>query len=124
MKYNVTIINTWFTKCEAAYGGACYIYSGSEENSLLFEHCKFIYNKINNRNSGQIEDKTLFGGSSLFITAKNGNISYCEFIGNKGRSGSLKMYNKFDDERSAKQLDDISSSKMNSFSNSNCEFVQ
>lgn len=37
LKYNITFNNTCFTRSYAAYGSACYIYSSSNSNDVLFK---------------------------------------------------------------------------------------
>ena len=116
LKYNITLNATCFTRCKAAYGGGCYIYSSSDKNEVLLEYCSFNSNSITNKK------EKYFGGSSLFLSSKNGNINFCCFKNNKGKFGSVKIYNKFDDElNKLKKLDDEEDDK-NSFSIINCDF--
>lgn len=124
----MTIINTWFTRCEAVFGGACYIYSNSETNEVSIEHCKFKDNKVNgNKNSIEHKQKGLFGGSTLFMTARNADISNSSFVSNKEKYVAFKIYNRFDDDGSAKLLDENDSSSItnsNTISIINCDFQQ
>ena len=58
------------------------------------------------------------------MSAKNVNVSMCKFYSNKGKSGCLKLYNKFDDDddKRIKELE-FDESKQNSISISNCDFA-
>ncbi|KAK8897624.1 hypothetical protein M9Y10_015586 [Tritrichomonas musculus] len=52
--------------------------------------CQFDHNIVTLSSS----ENSLFGGSSIFFTAKKGNVKSCTFLYDEGPS-SLKIYNKF-----------------------------
>lgn len=91
---NVILENITFSYCVAAFGGACYIYQNSEENNVLILFCTFENNKATKKKPIDKNDE-LFGGSSVFLSARNGNVTKSKFITAKGEGTSLKIYNKF-----------------------------
>lgn len=80
-----------FTSCQAAYGGASYIYSSIESINVIINNCIFVKNKANS-GSGY---NGLTGGNSLYLTIQQGSINNCNFNQNAGLS-SVKVTNKFD----------------------------
>lgn len=78
LDYNVTIIDSFFLKCKAVYGGAVFIYSSCEQNEVLIQSCQFESN-IAERRSINNENPDLFGGSAVFMTARNCNVNASMF---------------------------------------------
>ena len=63
------------------------------------------------------------------MTVRNANISFCSFQGSRGKKGSLKFYNKFDDDNVYTQKKKVHileaenrNEKQNSFLISDCDF--
>lgn len=94
---NATFINVSFINCSANYGGAAFIYSSSELFDVSFFNCYFESNKALAISSTDDKNKNLFGGNALFLICRQTNISNCTFVRNKGKAGSVKVYNKFDE---------------------------
>lgn len=97
IKNNLTNINKkidlkglTFSECGAVYGGAVYIYSVSRKSKIEIKNCIFTNNKASNDKS-----LPLFGGSSIFMTARKGKVIECSMNDNEGTD--LKLYNYFDE---------------------------
>lgn len=83
---NITLLNLNFTGCESLYGGAVYLYSGYEPSAVDIQNCTFISNKaISNKKD------PLFGGSAIYLAAKNVNVFNCLFRENIGEGGAFKI---------------------------------
>lgn len=96
--------NLVITDCKATYGGAIYAFSDKEENlininSCTFERCEAASKPTDSSNG-------LFGGAAVYLQVKNGVISNCIFIKNKGNN--VKVDSLFDS--SSKLLGKSSSS--------------
>lgn len=91
---NLNLTNINFKRCKAVYGGALYIYSLSRSSNISVSFCSFHSNEILNRESLSVYQ--LFGGSSVFLTARIGTFLNCSFNGNKGESGSFKIFGNFE----------------------------
>lgn len=87
-----TIEGCTFDNCSAAYGGAVYLYSNIETNSITIKKCKFTSNRITNSESN---DELLNGGSAILFAVMNGKIVTCKFVNNNGKS-AVKVVNNFD----------------------------
>ena len=120
LKYNISIINNNFTRCSAVYGGACYIYSISEQNDVFIQSCLFVSNTIHKSDIIN-ENAEIKGGINIFISAKNMNMSQSIFYNNKGRNGVVRIYNEFDGEMNQKRISQLEE-KRNSLSITNCDF--
>ena len=102
--HNVTIDDTLIKRCQAQYGGGCYIYSQSEENEVFITRSNFSENVAILKKQTD-ESKNFFGGSHLFITAKNVIVKFSIF--EKGVASGVKVYNVFDQiVGGAKKLDE------------------
>lgn len=91
---NINLTNIKFKSCKAVYGGALYIYSISRSSDISVSFCSFQSNDILNRESLSVYQ--LFGGSSVFLTARIGIFLNCSFSGNKGEGGSFKIFGNFE----------------------------
>lgn len=102
MKNDIIFENLTFIQCEALYGGAIYIYSSYESNCILIRNCTFSYNMaLGTKNCN------IYGGFSIYMQAKNANVTECNFEHGKGIGGSFKISDIFDDnERKNKQLEE------------------
>lgn len=96
----VSITNVKFNSCQAKYGGAVFIYSNLE-NLVEVKNCEFIDNKI----TEQSPSGKLHGGSAIYMIALNGVIKDCILIRNKGKGGSVKLSDNFDDKPEVKILE-------------------
>ena len=99
LEHNITFDACLFTGCKAVFGGACYIYCSSDVNDVTITGCTFSSNVAYKRNSNN-DGSMLYGGSSLFLTVRNSFIGKSNFVSNKGPGGSIKIYNKYDEETS------------------------
>ena len=88
-----------FEQCKANCGGAIYAYSESENNPVRIAYCIFIENEAILSTSSD----EMFGGSSIYMTARKGLISFCKFSDKNGIS-SVKICNTLDDESSPSLL--------------------
>lgn len=115
---NVDLENLKFVECQALYGGAIYIYSASERNTVNIIHCTFRENSLLSSSSSSGSEK---GGTAVFLTVKNGKINDCTFIGsNKGNL--IKVTNNYDGGLNAIQLDKQNSQQLLLISD--CSFHQ
>lgn len=83
-----------FKECKAIYGGALYAFSVSKSSIISIDLCSFKSNDLIQRNSNSIYQ--LHGGSSIFLTIRNGFILDCSFKFNKGDDASFKIYGNFE----------------------------
>lgn len=113
LENNIIIENVEFKECSSYYGGAVYIHSISEYDNILIKDCKFDSNYLLTRNTRD----NLFGGSALYLHARNGDIVNSSFVHNKGKGGSLKVINDFDSVDGVKLLNPINALFIN-----NCMF--
>lgn len=86
---NISLNGFVFSECRAVFGGAVFIFSIFESNSVLISSCSFFQNSAEKSNSNQ--NKNLFGGSALFLAAENSNIYQCSFKKN-GPASSVKIF--------------------------------
>lgn len=109
-----------FTSCKAAYGGAIYIYSISE-SAISIDSCKFINNNVYSKGSSESE---LFGGCSLYLTVKNGDVKGCTFFNKqKLNSGIIKVTENFDvDPEELMLLHQYKFERLNSIEITECSF--
>lgn len=96
---NVDLDSVSFIECKAVYGGAVYIYFDSERNSANIQKCTFTRNSLISGSGSSSEN----GGSALFLTARQGKVDDCTFIGT-GKDSMLKVTDNFDGGRNAKVL--------------------
>lgn len=108
--------NLFFTKCQALYGGAVYIYFSLENKNINITSCKSSYNTALRQHSAS--NNELFGGSHLFVTARNINITKSIFKKGTGKGSSVKIYLVFDDDSNYITLDENN----NLISISECDF--
>ena len=85
---NISLNGFVFSECRAVFGGAVFIFSIFESNSVLIN--SFIQNSAEKSNSNQ--NKNLLGGSDLFLAAENSNIYQCSFKKN-GPAAAVKIFN-------------------------------
>lgn len=90
-----------FDKCEAKFGGAVYIYSSSKNNQAIVRNCIFTNNDAYLTKANSEDGK--YGGSAIFMTARNGLLSSNILRGNKGDT-AVKLYNHFDKEEESNKL--------------------
>lgn len=95
---NVDLENLNFVECQAVFGGAIYVYSDSERNSVNIVKCSFSRNSLI---SGKGSEN---GGTALYLTVRKGTVNDCTFSEtNKGNM--IKISNNYDGGRSAVHLD-------------------
>lgn len=99
---HVTFINLTFTKCEALFGGAIYIYSSEKTNNVTFTNCTFVSNKA----IYKYGEKRFFGGSAVFLTSQQCFVYNCQFIKNIGKGAAFKIHLKFDDNLNSNLLNE------------------
>lgn len=88
--YNsVDMYKLTFTSCHAEYGGAIFIYSSSNINTVTIKSCIFNGNQVSESGPSDI----LTGGSAMFLSIKSGKILQCKFSQNIGPGGSIKLLN-------------------------------
>ncbi|KAK8844287.1 hypothetical protein M9Y10_024498 [Tritrichomonas musculus] len=80
-----------FYKCRSYFGGAIYAFSNVEENNIIISNNKFQENEVIPQTS---KDKE-FGGSAIYMAAKQGKVLQCIFLKNKGKGGALKIIDDF-----------------------------
>lgn len=86
---DVNMYKLTFTSCHADYGGAVFIYSSSDINTVTIKSCTFEQNVVKENGPSDI----LTGGSAMFLSIKSGQILYCKFSLNIGPGGSVKLLN-------------------------------
>lgn len=111
---NVSLVSNKFIQCSAVFGGALYLYSGSELADVLIKICTFEYNEIMNNN-----DSELKGGSACFLAIKRGSFAECNLKAGRKSGNIMTISNNFDNNQYyIKKL-----SNENSLFISNCSFV-
>ena len=104
-----------FVECQAVFGGAIYVYSDSERNSVNIVKCSF------SRNSLILETGRENGGTALYLTVRKGTVNDCTFSEtNKGNM--IKISNNYDGGRNAVHLN--SHKKDDLLSINGCKFEQ
>lgn len=84
---NITFSGLQFTNCHAVYGGAVFVYSNSDSNSVTIESCIFSSNTAAKSNP---DKRDLFGGAALFLSAVNALVFDCRFDKNRP-GGAVKI---------------------------------
>lgn len=97
---SIVIQNINFNNNEAKCGGAIYIYSSSKLNGVLISYCIFVGNTA----SATPSPDGKFGGSAIFLTARNGSVKNNIFRDNKGDGPALKIYNRYEKQSSSASL--------------------
>lgn len=103
---DVNLTGLTFTNCEATNGAAMYIYTTSIKNQVEIKRCSFEGNEAS------------LAGSAIYLATKNGSVSQCKFINNKGTAPLIKIAQVT--ETSAKILD---MSHYQPFTISDCQFA-
>ena len=85
--HNITLEYLDFIRCKSNYGGAVFIFSPSDLCQVLINSCRFSFNEA----YGQKNNIDLFGGSSLYLSAKNSNIINSTFEHGIGKGGTVKI---------------------------------
>ena len=96
LDHNIVLEYLTFIRCSAAFGGACYLYSKAEENEVSILFCNFDGNIATKQKPPNDKDH-FYGGSSIFISSKNTNVTKSRFHSGKGSGGAFKVYNRFDE---------------------------
>lgn len=117
INHNVTFIDLYFLRCKAAYGGAVFLYSSSDQSNNSIIRCEFIKNEAFSKKSVNNEFNFLYGGSALFLMTKNTDILNCSFDHNRG-SSAVKMWNLFNEDK----LSLLDNKVQHSISLIGCEF--
>ncbi|KAK8896790.1 hypothetical protein M9Y10_014708 [Tritrichomonas musculus] len=116
-KNTITLEKLTFTQCEAEYGGAIYVYANSYNNKVLIQKCTFTENIAKAQSTS-----SHYGGSAIYLTARKGKLYKNKFVRNIGPGGSVKLYNKFEEnEQNKMKLLDNSNDQL-SFIISSCSF--
>lgn len=79
--YNITIESSLFTHCSALYGGAAYFYPSSTYNDA-------------NQNTATV----IPSSNNMQIGGGNANVQSSSYKGSKGKGGSTKVYNIFNED--------------------------
>lgn len=112
---DVTISKCKFSECSATFGGALYLYSNVDSNTIVIQKSTFLSNTL-------IESKSstdsINGGSAIYVNAVKASIKFCKFVDNSGLS-SVKVDNNFDKAPSLFLKETLFDS---SVSIENCEF--
>ena len=112
--------NLTFRNCKATFGGAVVIYSIYDLNNVSFNYCEFHSNRVNEKNLNKNND--FQGGSGAFLCAKNMHVYKCNFVENKGSLGALKLYNKFNEDKTKMKRNNYLDYNQKSIVVSNCNF--
>lgn len=94
---NVDLENLRFVECQALYGGAVYIYSESDRNTISIIHCIFTRNSLLSSSGSEN------GGTAIFLTVKKGKVNDCTFSSH-GKGNLIKVTDIYDGGLSAIQL--------------------
>lgn len=104
-----------FKYCQAKCGGAAFISSSSNLNTVNIKDCQFI----NNKATGSLNEE-FYGGCAVYLSACNALISNNLFETNVGNGGAIKIVDCFDkDNNNALLLNN----KKGSVVISKCSFV-
>lgn len=94
----VNIQNIKFESCHASFGGAIYIYVKEKSIPVRLTNCEFDKNTIVPTSGENLEnDKEIIGGSSVFLTTRNGKIINCIFSDDNSEYSSVRLYNNFNE---------------------------
>ena len=88
-----TLENLQFKENQAKCGGAAYIYSESKKNQVGIYFCTFLNNVASNEKT----DDNLYGGSSLYLTARTVKVLNNNFRSNSGYD--VKIVNRFNKQQ-------------------------
>ncbi|KAK8834389.1 hypothetical protein M9Y10_019119 [Tritrichomonas musculus] len=86
----ILLVGVYFSRCEAIFGGAVYIYCNQESNTVQVLQCTFE----NNVASKVQTDDQLFGGSAIYLSVYNCDVIACKFSKNIGTG--VKFDSSFD----------------------------